>query len=184
MLDRLLIHISPTDLLVAIDWIVIHKIIDPEKGNGLKFQLTLFANFDAESLPFVAISGNETLNILNMKTYKMQALVSEKTICYRGQSVMFSRKEHTGYSFHFASSNVDEQNNWFNNWFRISLEKDFFECLRDIGRLPPVTTREYLKEIRDAQEKQKQLDIKTRESEYYKRQNEQMKKKFEDLNSK
>ena len=37
MKDRLLIHVSPTDLLIAIDWKVVQRIIDSDKGNIQKF---------------------------------------------------------------------------------------------------------------------------------------------------
>ena len=37
--DRLLIHVNPLDLLIAIDWKVVQRIVDTDKGNGQKFQI-------------------------------------------------------------------------------------------------------------------------------------------------
>ena len=68
---------------------------------------------------------------------------------------MFFKKEFNGHSFHFVTHNVDDQNNTSHNWFRVTLEQDFFECLRDLGRLPATTTREYIREIRDLEEYKK-----------------------------
>ena len=64
---------------------------------------------------------------------------------------MFIKKEDIGCSFHFTTRNTDEQNNRFNNWFSVSLEQDFFACLRKLGRLPATTTREYINEIEELQ---------------------------------
>ena len=35
--NMLLMHFNPTDLLIARDWKVTNKIVDPDTGNGMKF---------------------------------------------------------------------------------------------------------------------------------------------------
>ena len=66
--------------------------------------------------------------------------------------MLFTKTVTGNFSFHFVTKNTDEQNNTFHNWFKVALEQDFFDCLAEIGRLPVATTREYIKEIKDAQE--------------------------------
>ena len=44
--NTLLMHIHPTDLLIARDWKVTNKIVDPDSGNNDKYQLLPIIGYD------------------------------------------------------------------------------------------------------------------------------------------
>ena len=105
---------------------MIARVNDPDAGNNEKNQITMLPSFDADTFPFLAFSGMKTLNILNTKTQMMQPLVDAEVRAYSGQQVFFFKKEKKGYSFHFVSETVDDENKQFFNWHMINLKDDFF----------------------------------------------------------
>ena len=107
----------------------------------------MLPSFDADTFPFLAISGNKTLNILNIKTQMMQPLVDADVRAYLGQQSFFFKKEKQGYSFHFVTYTSDIEGNRFNNWHCMILNDDFFLHLKSLGRLPKPSVQEYIKEI-------------------------------------
>ena len=69
--DKMLLHIRPIDLLVTHNWEVVSRIEDPNVGNTQKFWFCELPNFNAETFPFVLVTGRESFNLLNVKTSAM-----------------------------------------------------------------------------------------------------------------
>ena len=69
--DKMLLHIAPTDLLVTHNWKVVSRIDDPNVGNIQKYWFCELPNFNAETFPFVLVTGVESFNLLNVKTSAM-----------------------------------------------------------------------------------------------------------------
>ena len=64
------------------DWRATKIIKDPRSGNILKQWLCPMPGFDLEEVPFVLSSGSESFNIVNLKTYFMQALIDTPAPCH------------------------------------------------------------------------------------------------------
>ena len=108
--DELIIHLAPTDLLIAKEMQVIARVNDPDAGNHNKYQITMLPSFDADTFPFIALSGAKTLNIMNIKTQMMQPLVDTEVAAYAGQQSFFFKKEKKGFSFQFVTYTKDDEN--------------------------------------------------------------------------
>jgi len=72
--NTLLMHFPPTDLLIARDWKVTNKILDPDSGNIMKYQLLPIMDYD-QSFPFAILSGFKCVSILNIETSVMMPLI-------------------------------------------------------------------------------------------------------------
>ena len=75
----MIIHVAPTDLLIAKDWRVIGVIKETESENFSKYMLLPFPSFEAEEFPFILCAGRTSLNIVNVKEFKMQVLIRTAT---------------------------------------------------------------------------------------------------------
>ena len=106
----MIIYLAPTDLLIAKEMQVIARVNDPDAGNTDKNQFTMLPSFDADTFPFIALSGFKTLNIMNIKTQMMQPLVDAQVVAYSGQQSFFFKKEKKGFSFHFVTTTKDDEN--------------------------------------------------------------------------
>ena len=59
-------------------------------------------------------------------------------------------REDNGFSLHIATKHYDDERNRHHEWVRLLLRDDFFTCLKELGRLPPVTTRGIIEECKKA----------------------------------
>ena len=66
--------------------------------------------------------------------------------------------EPNGSVLHFCSRHTDDENKVHHEWFSLLLRDDFFRCLKELGRIPPTTTKDYFEEIKKANEYTKLLD--------------------------
>lgn len=107
-------------------------------------------DFDAVSFPIVLISVNKTLNILNVEEASMQPLLEIPTLALLGSSIAFILREYNGFSLHVARMHMDDENNCHYEWVRLLLRDDFITCLKELGRLPPVTIRGIIEECKKA----------------------------------
>ena len=80
--NKLLLHLQPKDLMLVEDWKATKIIKDPRSGNRLKQWLCPMPGFDLEEFPFIICSGTESYNILNLKTYYMQAFIDTPAPCH------------------------------------------------------------------------------------------------------
>merc|ERR1719464_113070 len=53
-------------------------------------------------------------------------------------------REDNGFTLHIARRHTDDENNNFNEWVSLLLREDFITCLKELGRLPPSSTRGFL----------------------------------------
>ena len=135
-LGDMIIYLDPTDLLISKKTQLIKRVSDPDAGNTQKEQITMLPSFDPE-FPFLAFSGQKTLNILNIKTQTMQPLIDSPVYAYSGQQAFFFKKEKSGQiALHFVTRTLDDENKRFFNWYKVDLKDDFFENLKALGRLP------------------------------------------------
>ena len=69
--NNLIVHLFNTDLLIAYNFKVLHRVVESDPGNTSKDQILPLPGYDPETLPFVVMSGRKSLNILNVKIFKM-----------------------------------------------------------------------------------------------------------------
>ena len=73
--NQMVAHVSPTDLLVIIDWEVTAYIHDQQTGNHYKTWFAPLPDFDVDTFPFLVVSGRESFNLINLKEKYMQKLI-------------------------------------------------------------------------------------------------------------
>ena len=103
--------------------------------------------FDEKEFPFIVVSGNETFNLINVKTAYMQVLIKHKAQYYCGQQGCFFTVDDDGCSMYFASEFIDKENKDFVNWYRMPYKSDFMSALKKYQRLPKPSVYEYFDEI-------------------------------------
>ena len=64
--DGMIMHVSPTDLIVTRNWKVTKYIADPNSGNAFKFWLSILPVYDIDECPFVVSSGEVSFNLTNV----------------------------------------------------------------------------------------------------------------------
>ena len=73
--NQIIVHVKPTDLLIVNCWKVTQLIKDPDSGNICKLVLTPLPGFDKDFFPFVVCTGNNSMNLINVKEHHMQVMV-------------------------------------------------------------------------------------------------------------
>ena len=69
--DKLIAYSNKSnDLLVMHEWEVIHVISDSKIRNTIKHWIRPLQGFNAEKLPLMLCSGNESYSLINVKTGK------------------------------------------------------------------------------------------------------------------
>ena len=86
--------------------------------------------YDAESFPFVIVSGVVSLNIVNTKTKLMQVLIKAPSDSGKGQSMGFCKQFPDGFEFHFLTRSHEEKKDyWRSMWF----DADLIEFMKQCG---------------------------------------------------
>ena len=73
--NKLLVNISPLNLIVIQNWMSVRVIKDPSPGNVSKFTLLQMPGFNEVCFPFLICSGRETLNLVNIKDFSIEVFV-------------------------------------------------------------------------------------------------------------
>ena len=111
--------------------------------------------FDADEFPFILSSGREAINIINIKTFTIEQLISQSASTItagwmgsKGQAAGFFKIEENGeFTLHFTTrSHVS--NGKLNRWHAMTFRNDFREWLSDYGCLPSTF---YAKHANDVQ---------------------------------
>ena len=63
----MIVHVSPADLLLIVDWRLYSYISDEHKGNHYKTWFAPLPDFNVETFPFIVVSGRESFNLVNLK---------------------------------------------------------------------------------------------------------------------
>lgn len=158
-LNKMLVHVSPKDLLIFHDWECVKLISEPSIGNIQKHWLCPFGDFDVESFPFVVTSGGESFSLVNVKTFHQQVFCDTQAkyvYCAQGS---FFRKEKHGFSFHFANFFINKENERHESWIRMELKPDYIACLQEHGRIPETTIGGYLNEIARSSTAESNLEV-------------------------
>ena len=143
---RIIAHLFPKDLIVIDSWSICHRIIEAVSSNSAKYQMLPLKL--SQQCEFVLMSGATSINILNVGNKKMSQLVQSKTACDLGQSKMFITKEENGFQLNWTIEHLDSDNKTHNEWFTLNLRDDFVSCLKEIGTLPPTTTKDLIFECK------------------------------------
>ena len=73
--DKMIVHLRPKDLLIINKMQVCKRIEEDDPSNVCKYQMTTLPNFNEDILPFIALSGGKSLNLLNLAKGTMQPLI-------------------------------------------------------------------------------------------------------------
>ena len=66
--NKFVVHVLPANLLVVHQNAIIKTIAEPNLNNNEKNLLMLIPDFHEEQFPFIVSTGNETLNLVNIRT--------------------------------------------------------------------------------------------------------------------
>ena len=65
---------------------------------------------------------------------------------------MFKKRDKSGDTIHFCRFYADDEGTYMFEWFCLPLKSDFTDCLKELGRLPVATMRNYVQEIKKVNE--------------------------------
>lgn len=71
-----MVMLKPSDILVISNWRYIQRIIDPQSGNEFKRFMSPLPGTDLRRLPFLLVTGKESLNMISGEKKQMQVLVN------------------------------------------------------------------------------------------------------------
>ena len=128
--DRIMASLwNSPDLLIIQDFSKVTRIVDPATNNMYKDCMLPLPGYDAESFPFVIVSGAESTNIVNSKKAEMQVLIKSPTGVH-GANMGFFKHLPDGFEFHFLTSSKEEKKDfWRSMWF----DADFIEFMKQCG---------------------------------------------------
>ena len=87
--------------------------------------------YDAESFPFVIVSGEVSTNIVNTATAQMQVLVKSATDAILGTNMgFFKQLPGGGFEFHFLGRSEEEKKDY---WRSMRFDTDFIEVMKQYG---------------------------------------------------
>ena len=105
--------------------------------------------FDPEHFPFVAISGDKSIDIVNMNLGYSDPLVIAEQTCTWGQQAFFFKREHEGLSLNFTIGRKLDNGGTRLEWIRLPLKSDFMRTLARVGYMPSSDTQRSIKEIEE-----------------------------------
>ena len=95
-------------MYLVLNWETVILITDPNDENTMKFFSFPIPEFDEETNPFIAVCGEASLSLLNVKTRQHKPLINQKLgTGFPSLSVAFMKTEKYGLSVHFASAVED-----------------------------------------------------------------------------
>ena len=105
---------DPNHLFIVLNWKVIHKIIDPDVKNVEKISFTLFPSFSLERFPFMVISGESSINIVNVSTgYEDVLIKARRSVDHLAQTAcFFTTDSNKVITMHFTTSGWTEEGKW------------------------------------------------------------------------
>ena len=126
---KLIVHVSPCDLLLIENWKLYRYISDDHKGNHYKTWFVPLPNFNPETFPFIVVSGRESFNLVNLKERRMQMLIAAPSKTHGPQEAFFFKKEDYGFTMHFCTKERTSENKDLHNWHCMPFKSDFIERL-------------------------------------------------------
>ena len=148
-IDKMVISILLTDLLIVHSWEPVRLIKKDEPGNIQKYFIAPLPDFDEYKFPFLLCSGYEHFSLINIAEFRMQTLIDASCSTMRSQQAFFFHVEKYGFSIHFSTNEMTEENMELHKWHSLQLKKDFIESLREYGRLPIAKLSKKWKLVKD-----------------------------------
>ena len=99
-------------LFIVHNWHVVHKLTDLNPKNISKRSFTLFPDFDPVKLPFILVSGESSINIVNVNKAHEDVLIKAKTsTCFAAAqtSCFFTTEKDEDITLHFTTTNDTEK---------------------------------------------------------------------------
>ena len=147
--NKLLIG-SFIDMYLVLDWNTVILIEETNPSNSFKYYNFTVPDFNEESNPFIVVLGMASLNILNVKTCQHKPLINQKMVVgFAGLQGAFIKKEKNGLSLHFANivQDTDGSGSDLLQYSYVEIKNDLLHWLREAGRLPSASMKEYFSEI-------------------------------------
>ena len=132
-------------MLLIDGWQAVHRLEDADPGNFEKYWQCKLPHFDLDTFPFLVTSGQQSFNLINVRDYRMEVLILASAKNMQSQEAAFFKEEENGYSFHFTTIPMTEENKALENWHSMPFREDFFETLAKHGRLPITSYRTQLR---------------------------------------
>ena len=132
----MILSLLPTDLVIIHNWEVVSVIYKIQPGNITKHWFAPLPDFDIETYPFLVCSGRENFMLINVERFTIEQLVLAPCMNVRSQEAFFFKDESFGFSMHFATKELTEENTEYQMWHMLSFKSDFDENLRKYSRLP------------------------------------------------
>ena len=131
----MILALVETDLLILESWKAVHY-INGKQGNIQKHYIRPLPGFDETNFPFLMCSGHSHFSLINVVTGKRELMIDASCSAMRCQQAFFFYVEKYGFSIHFATNELIENNLEIHKWHSLQLKNDFTEYLRQFGQLP------------------------------------------------
>ena len=123
-------------MLLISNWVPTRVVYKVAPGNFYKHWIRPIPGFDEEYYPFLVCSGRESFNLINVKDADMEKLINASCINIRCQPAFFFKEEDYGFSMHFATKDVSDENIEVHKWHMLPFKDDFRETVMTTGNLP------------------------------------------------
>lgn len=81
-------------------------------------------------------SGYEHFSLINVLKCKTQVFILASSPCIGPQQAFFFKEEKYGFSIHFSTCELTDENVQYHKWHMLPLKADFMDSLRMYGKLP------------------------------------------------
>lgn len=129
-----------------------HRVSIPCRFTVEKCMLLPGFSFE-DAFPFFMSYGDDTFDLINAKSGRVESLISGSACNVRGQSAVFIT-EHGNHVFDldFCIKRVNKDNEIEQCWYQMRFNADFMRMLREYGRLPITSIRESLEIVKENEE--------------------------------
>lgn len=119
---KMVLSVYPTDILVVHDMKLIKVIKKISPGNFNKHWLLPLPNSDSKSGPVLVCSGRESFTLINLNDARIETLIKSPCMCVGPQQAFFFKKEEFGYTMHFTSTELNDNNLEYQKYYVMSFK--------------------------------------------------------------
>ena len=121
--------------MIIENWSECKIISDTQECNDQKFFITPLPFFEY-SFPFLLCTGYESINIINVNTYKMQTLIKAPCKTIKSQQAIFFEQTKDQFKMHFSTQITTDYGSTLYNWYCMEFKEDFKDYLEQEQKLP------------------------------------------------
>ena len=109
-----------THVFIVDSWEIVKRVEDSDFKNIDKYFMTTMPGFDEETFPFILLSGESSINILNVNDGSMEPLIAAASNPKRAQTAFFFIKRTNALvdsiEMHFSTTRTSDDALTLQNW--------------------------------------------------------------------